>query len=36
VRGPASYRQKPTVDPHYRTLNTQARVIEMPIRRWKM
>src|ERR1700730_8097755 len=33
VRGSASCRRKPTVDPHDRTANTQARVIEVPIRR---
>jgi hypothetical protein len=32
VRGSASCRQEPTVDPHDRTPNTQARVIETPIR----
>ena len=32
VRRAARYCQKPTVDPHDRTLNTQTRVIEMPIR----
>lgn len=31
-RGSASCRQKPTVDPLDRTPNTQARVIEIPIR----